>query len=1099
MSYTGDDGRDVHFRLMDQLKPHWRRLAIALKFSQYEIATMESKDDPVYYMLTEWLRGANKEKDSRPASWRTLIEVLRQANVQEQAIVLEEKLIFGLKAASRSEFSAVRNVEYPLDTTMLMRHPIAVSFAGHGPDESDRSDPVEIALPPPGKPYASNVTHNSITLQWSESDQGASIVLCYTILYRKYADDGVRWTVFQTYNAQQKATLSNLEPKTAYVFKLRAEFAAGASPYSELSDPIETLLPISQPGKPTATDVTHNCITLQWTKPKNGSRNVRRYKILCRDSRSGIDDYIAINASRARGYKPKEVLKIPNLAPNTEYFFKVTAESNTGVSSDSEVSDPVRTQVPISQPGKPFATKVTHDSVTLKWEKPEQGAQNLKHYQVIYYSTDDSDNVAYRIAKAEEITLPNLVPKSTYIFKVKAKTVAGFFSESEGSDPIKTLLSPPGKPYATNITYKSFIVNWQKPTSYGSILYYSISYQTTNDPLDMWHTMTTEGDITHSPFSAASGNFYVFKVSAVTSAGVSSDSELSDPIETLAEPWGVKLYRSLQPIPNSNPPTYLLPTHCVMQKNDIVKVHVGANSQRKTRKGVHTSCSCHTRTAGVRHKVLLVVGATGAGKTTLINGMANYIMGVQWDDEFRFKLIVESSQDQSKSQTKCITAYTFYKESGSSLPYTLTVIDTPGFGDTGGLTRDKEIVSQIKELFSIAGDEGIDQLHGIGFVTQAPLARLTPTQQYVFDAILSVFGKNVADNIFLMITFADGMKPPVLDAVKAAGVPNKAFFKFNNSALFASKSADDEFDRMFWKMGTKSFDEFFNQFSNAQAQSLQLSREVIQERETLEVTIQGLQPRIQLGLSKIDELRQEKQMLNDHEADILTNKDFTYRVEITKQRMVKLSSGTYTTNCLTCNYTCHDDCAYADDDDKYKCSAMQSGSGTQNAVCGNCPGKCSWKMHKNTPYRFELYQDYETRTSDELKTRYESAMSSKEQLECVIEHIEKELDTMNMAVLRKIEQARRSIQRLQEIALKPNYLTEVEYIDLIIETEKREAKPRWMERVQALKDVRQQAEIVAELMKNPEAQQQNVFSIEETAQEKSMWLNFLHKIGAKSE
>ena len=122
---------------------------------------------------------------------------------------------------------------------------------------------------------------------------------------------------------------------------------------------------------------------------------------------------------------------------------------------------------------------------------------------------------------------------------------------------------------------------------------------------------------------------------------------------------------------------------------------------------------------------------------------------------------------------------------------------------------DKEIVSQIKELFSIAGAKGIDQLHGIGFVAQAPLARLTMAQQYVFDTILSVFGRDVADNIFLMITFADEVKPPVLDAVKAADVPYQAFFKFNNSVLFASKLADDEFDRMFWKMGTKNFDELF--------------------------------------------------------------------------------------------------------------------------------------------------------------------------------------------------------------------------------------------------------------------------------------------------
>ena len=93
MSYTGEDGRDVHFRLMQQVRPHWRELAIALKFPQYEIAIMEKKDNPVYYLFSEWLRGANQEKDPRPVTWRTLIEALRHAGVQEEATVLEKHFL----------------------------------------------------------------------------------------------------------------------------------------------------------------------------------------------------------------------------------------------------------------------------------------------------------------------------------------------------------------------------------------------------------------------------------------------------------------------------------------------------------------------------------------------------------------------------------------------------------------------------------------------------------------------------------------------------------------------------------------------------------------------------------------------------------------------------------------------------------------------------------------------------------------------------------------------------------------------------------------------------------------------------------------------
>ena len=88
MSSTGEDGRDVHFRLMHQVRPHWRELAIALKFPQHEIAIMENKGNPVYYLLSEWLRGANRENDSRPVTWRTLIEALQQANVQEEVTIL---------------------------------------------------------------------------------------------------------------------------------------------------------------------------------------------------------------------------------------------------------------------------------------------------------------------------------------------------------------------------------------------------------------------------------------------------------------------------------------------------------------------------------------------------------------------------------------------------------------------------------------------------------------------------------------------------------------------------------------------------------------------------------------------------------------------------------------------------------------------------------------------------------------------------------------------------------------------------------------------------------------------------------------------------
>ena len=236
--------------------------------------------------------------------------------------------------------------------------------------------------------------------------------------------------------------------------------------------------------------------------------------------------------------------------------------------------------------------------------------------------------------------------------------------------------------------------------------------------------------------------------------------------------------------------------------------------------------------------VVMVVGATGSGKTTLINGIVNYIFGVEMHHQFHFKLITDGGRSQTNSQTKNITAYTIHKHEGSCFLHTLTIIDIPGFGDTEGLERDKH-------FFSMPSPTGIDQIHAVAFVTPASLARLTVTQRYIFDSIPSIFGKDIGPNIFLIIAFANGAKPAVLKAVKEAKFLFRKSFKFNNSALFMNKDAygnenvDEGFMSMFWNMGEKSFKIFLHGLVAMEAQSLQLTQDVLDERERLKAIMQG--------------------------------------------------------------------------------------------------------------------------------------------------------------------------------------------------------------------------------------------------------------------
>lgn len=69
-----------------------------------------------------------------------------------------------------------------------------------------------------------------------------------------------------------------------------------------------------------------------------------------------------------------------------------------------------------------------------------------------------------------------------------------------------------------------------------------------------------------------------------------------------------------------------------------------------------------------------------------------------------------------------------------------------------------------------------------------------------------------------------------------------------------------------------------------------------------------------------------------------------------------------------------------------------------------------------------------------------------------------------------IKQAQHSVRRLDEIALKPNPLTEVEDIEVLIESEKRGAKPGYQQRVHYYEEAKRQAEMLSKVKDEKESQ-----------------------------
>ena len=323
------------------------------------------------------------------------------------------------------------------------------------------------------------------------------------------------------------------------------------------------------------------------------------------------------------------------------------------------------------------------------------------------------------------------------------------------------------------------------------------------------------------------------------------------------------------------------------------------------------------RDSGKKNRTIMVLGATGAGKSTLVNRMINHILGVKWDDTFRFKLVDEgTAKSQAHSQTSEVTVYKLNHREGFQIDYSLTIVDTPGFGDTRGMEKDRLITSQLQRLFS--AKHGVSEIDAICFVAQAPLARLTPTQKFIFDSMLSIFGKDVAENIQILVTFADISCSPVLEAIKESGVPCPKeedglpiHFKFNNSFFLGNKVPGannnggdisdfrEQFDKMYWAMGNNSMKTLFSALNAIKTKSLTLTKEVLRQRAQLEISIENLQIKSKLGLTKLEEIKQETEILKKQKMEITSNKGFEYEVNVTK--LFKVKAKELSLNCKTCN------------------------------------------------------------------------------------------------------------------------------------------------------------------------------------------------------
>ena len=460
-------------------------------------------------------------------------------------------------------------------------------------------------------------------------------------------------------------------------------------------------------------------------------------------------------------------------------------------------------------------------------------------------------------------------------------------------------------------------------------------------------------------------------------------------------------------------------------------------------------------------KVIMVVGATGTGKSTLINRMINYIADVKYTDVFRFQLVIENNVSQTESQTKIITKYVLR---GSTFDYKLSIIDTPGFGDTKGEEEDRKTTEKIQSLFQSGT---IVSLDAICFVTKYGNVRLTDFERNVFKNVTNIFGDDVGPNVFVMTTYCDDTydkddkidPAPVLKAFDKLQIPYhiSRCFPFNNKNIY-KKPVERKGLNDYWETSTKSFEFFFKQLKDTDPVSLKLTKDVLMtQHEIIQVRMPKLVRCLKTSIHQIDENRELTKKL-ENLKEFPENLDFTFTISETKEEMVPIEEiGVFSIICTKCPskvmQVCHYPCDVSEDKPIKKCSMFSSKWFTKD-ICKACPNNCPWIYHERSKKKLKFVTKSVTQTKEDLKQKYMGQIKGQEvKVENLIKACEEKMISSFGKLLNILKETQKDIDFLNNKCLSKDPTSLEDHIEHIIKQEMKTKEDGYDKRIAFLNDL----------------------------------------------
>ncbi|KAF5905952.1 septin-8-like isoform X3, partial [Clarias magur] len=451
------------------------------------------------------------------------------------------------------------------------------------------------------------------------------------------------------------------------------------------------------------------------------------------------------------------------------------------------------------------------------------------------------------------------------------------------------------------------------------------------------------------------------------------------------------------------------------------------------------------------HKTILLVGETGVGKSTLINAMVNYMLGVESKDRIWVE-IVETKEKQTDSQTHAVTVYDVFIDHSW---FSLTAIDTPGFGSTEGIEEDLSIAESLHELFK--SKDGVHEIDAVCLVMSSSTTRLSDRQLYIFDAVLSLFGNDVEENIVVLITHASTKPTNAIKAIKQANVVcaktdkgEPVYFRFNNCHCEDFDDGEIFHDYMVAWDQFNTFMQAFLAFTNERPSvSLKRTEIVLKRRKQLTASVNNIKERITVAELKQIELKKTEAFLQQLDTEKKINEKFIKECMVDEpyKEKVPIESNwwNFGSKEATCCSVCEENCHYPGCwwvRDLSRCSVMSEGK------CTVCTGKCPYSDHVKEDKIYVVKTRRVKKTLEELKRKYEN---TSETVKSIISRLKSDKEEQERQKVKLVEECYQCVMTLGTIALKSDSVSIIQHMDFLIEKVKETGRPERVKRLEEIK------------------------------------------------